>query len=158
MADDEDGDWAGLGEAVQRRRLELGLRSRDALAAKAGISARTLGDIERGQRGNYANSTWILLETALGWAPGSVAGVLSGGQPHVPNPANAWAYDEDEAAYPSDVVKAARVREMDADRASRPVAYDPYGELDGLTEDERRMIENQMVEMARAIKRARGIT
>ncbi len=56
---------------------------------------------------------------------------------------------------------AAALRTLQAKEAlvatDRPVPYDPYGELAGLSDDERLAVERTVVEMARAFKRARGV-
>lgn len=63
------------------RRVQLGMRTRGALADKAGVSERLLGDIEKGRRGNYDQVTLVAVERALEWETGSIRAVLGGGEP-----------------------------------------------------------------------------
>ncbi len=72
-------DWRRLADYVVARRVELGMRDRRALAAATGITDRTLGKLENGQR--VSASTLAVIENELGWAPGSVRHVLAGGEP-----------------------------------------------------------------------------
>jgi hypothetical protein len=75
-------DWQRLGKLVIARRINLGYRRREDLAAAVdGISMRTLGDIETGKRDRYHPNTIGSLENALRWKPGSVDTVLEGGDP-----------------------------------------------------------------------------
>ena len=75
-------DWERLGKLVIARRINLGYRRREDLAAAAeGISMRTLGDIETGKEKRYHPNTIGSLENILLWAPGSVDTVLEGGDP-----------------------------------------------------------------------------
>ncbi len=66
---------------IVRRRL-LGMYTRGAFARAAGVSARTLGDVERGERPVTA-PVLARIEYTLGWAPGSADTVLAGGEPLV---------------------------------------------------------------------------
>jgi transcriptional regulator with XRE-family HTH domain len=72
-------DWRRLADYIVARRVELGMRDRHALAAATGISDRTLGKLENGQR--VSASTLALIEKELGWAPGSGRRVLAGAEP-----------------------------------------------------------------------------
>jgi transcriptional regulator with XRE-family HTH domain len=72
-------DWRRLADYVVARRVELGMRDRRALAAATGITDRTLGKLENGQR--VSPSTLAVIENELGWAPGSGRRVLAGGEP-----------------------------------------------------------------------------
>jgi hypothetical protein len=75
-------DWQRLGKLVIARRINLGHRRREDLAAAVdGISMRTLGDIETGKRERYHPNTVAALENALLWTPGSVDTILEGGDP-----------------------------------------------------------------------------
>lgn len=71
-----------LGMCVVARRKQLGMKSRRALARRAGLSYRVLGDIERGSR-SVAPGTYAMLEQALEWPPGTVERIRRGGQPPV---------------------------------------------------------------------------
>jgi hypothetical protein len=72
-------NWRRLADYVVARRVELGMRDRRALALATGITDRTLGKLENGQR--VSPSTLAVIENELGWAPGSGRRVLAGGEP-----------------------------------------------------------------------------
>jgi transcriptional regulator with XRE-family HTH domain len=72
-------DWRRLGDYVIARRMQLGMRDRRALAAATGVTDRTLGKLENGQR--VSASTLGVIENELGWTPGSCRRILSGGEP-----------------------------------------------------------------------------
>jgi hypothetical protein len=72
-------DWARLADYVIARRVQLGMRDRRALAAATGVTDRTLGKLENGQR--VSASTLGVIENQLGWAPGSCRKILAGGEP-----------------------------------------------------------------------------
>ncbi len=74
-------NWARLAEHVITRRVDRGYKTRQAFATASGLSLRTLGDIERHDRDSYDNATLATLESALGWEPGSVQNILTGGKP-----------------------------------------------------------------------------
>jgi hypothetical protein len=84
-------DWRRLADYVVARRVELGMRDRHSLAAAAGITDRTLGKLENGQR--VSPGTIAAIEHGLGWAPGSGRRVLAGGEPGLAAPADAG-YDD----------------------------------------------------------------
>jgi transcriptional regulator with XRE-family HTH domain len=72
-------DWRRLADYVVARRVGLGMRDRRALALATGITDRTLGKLENGQR--VSSSTLAAIENELGWVPGSGRRVLEGGEP-----------------------------------------------------------------------------
>jgi hypothetical protein len=72
-------DWQRLADYVVARRVELGMRDRRALAATTGVTDRTLGKLENGQR--VSASTLGVIENRLGWTPGSCRRILAGGEP-----------------------------------------------------------------------------
>ncbi len=72
-------DWQRLADYVIARRVELGMRDRRALADATGITERTLGKLENGQR--VSPSTLAMTENRLGWTPGSCRHILAGGHP-----------------------------------------------------------------------------
>jgi hypothetical protein len=74
-------DWRRLADYVVARRVELGMRDRRALAAATGVTDRTLGKLENGQR--VSASTLGVIDNHLGWAPGSCRRILAGGEPDV---------------------------------------------------------------------------
>lgn len=63
---------------VRSDRIRLGMRTQGDLAARAGISTRTVSDVERGARPNITPDTLGAIEAALGWEPGAAAAVLRG--------------------------------------------------------------------------------
>jgi Helix-turn-helix len=77
-------DWRRLADYVVARRVELGMRDRRALAEATGVTERTLGKLENGQR--VSPSTLGMVENRLGWAPGSCRQILAGGEPNVGSP------------------------------------------------------------------------
>jgi hypothetical protein len=72
-------DWQRLADFVIARRAELGMRDRRALATVTGVTDRTLGKLENGQR--VSASTLGSIENHLGWVPGSCRRILAGGEP-----------------------------------------------------------------------------
>jgi hypothetical protein len=72
-------DWRRLADYVIARRMRLGMRDRRALAAATGVTDRTLGKLENGQR--VSASTLGVIENQLGWEPGSCRKILAGGEP-----------------------------------------------------------------------------
>lgn len=72
--------WSRLGEAIQSRRVELGLRQED-LADTAGVSPNTIGNLESGKRGRLL--TLPKIARALGWTPESCRLILDGEAPIV---------------------------------------------------------------------------
>src|SRR4249919_969644 len=72
-------DWQRLADYVVARRVELGMRDRRAFAEATGVTERTLGKLENGQR--VSPSTLGMVENRLGWAPGSCRRILAGGEP-----------------------------------------------------------------------------
>jgi transcriptional regulator with XRE-family HTH domain len=74
-------DWRRLADYVIARRVELGMRDRRALADATGVTERTLGKLENGQR--VSPSTLAMVENRLGWAPGSCRRILASGEPNL---------------------------------------------------------------------------
>jgi hypothetical protein len=77
-------DWLRLADYVVARRVELGMRDRRAFAQATGVTERTLGKLENGQR--VSPSTLAMVENRLGWAPGSCRRILAGGEPIAGSP------------------------------------------------------------------------
>jgi len=73
-------DWRRLGDYVVARRVELRMKDRRAFAEATGVTERTLGKLEHGQR--VSPSTLGVVENHLGWAPGSCRTILAGGEPN----------------------------------------------------------------------------
>ncbi|HKD86983.1 MAG TPA: helix-turn-helix transcriptional regulator [Streptosporangiaceae bacterium] len=86
-------DWRRLADYVVARRAELGMRDRRALAAATGITDRTLGKLENGQR--VSPSTLGVIENVLSWAPGSCRRIMAGGEPSATSRPQADARDDD---------------------------------------------------------------
>jgi Helix-turn-helix len=76
-----DEDWRRLADYIVARRVELGMRDRRAFAEATGVTERTLGKLENGQR--VSPSTLGMVENRLGWSPGSCRRILAGEEPHV---------------------------------------------------------------------------
>ena len=74
-------DWLRLADYIVARRVELGMRDRRAFAEATGVTERTLGKLENGQR--VSPSTLGMVENRLGWGPGSCRRILEGGEPNV---------------------------------------------------------------------------
>lgn len=75
------GDWQALAREVVNRRVTLGYQTRQSFSQAAGLSARTVGDIERARRDSYDVATLARIEQTLKWTPGSVQNILDGGTP-----------------------------------------------------------------------------
>jgi len=86
-------DWQRLSDYVIARRVELGMRDRRAFAEVTGVTERTLGKLENGQR--VSPSTLAMVENHLGWAPGSCRRILAGGEPKAGPPGREQAEYED---------------------------------------------------------------
>jgi transcriptional regulator with XRE-family HTH domain len=87
------GDWLRLADYVVARRVELGMRERRAFAEATGVTERTLGKLENGQR--VSPSTLAMVENRLGWAPGSCRRILAGREPAASSPDRGHAEYED---------------------------------------------------------------
>lgn len=70
--------WRAAGEAVIHRRVEKGMRTRAALAQATGLTVKTLGEIERGERPSYDPATLAAVEQALEWPAGQIRRLLDG--------------------------------------------------------------------------------
>ena len=94
----EDGHMTGedlrrLADYVVARRVELGMRDRRAFAEATGVTERTLGKLENGQR--VSPSTLAMVENRFSWAPGSCRRILAGGEPTAVSPDRGHAEYED---------------------------------------------------------------
>jgi hypothetical protein len=69
-----------LGHHIVSRRVALGYRNRTDFADSLQFTVRTLSDIENGVR-KASPGTYAMLENKLGWAPGSIDSILTGGEP-----------------------------------------------------------------------------
>lgn len=77
-----DVSWQDLGEHVRRARI-IRRETQAEFAAEVGLSVRTIGSLEAGERCQYDETTIVRIESALGWAPGSVDRVVEGRAPTV---------------------------------------------------------------------------
>lgn len=68
------------GHAVRVRRVQLGMRSQQALADAADVDVKTVGKVERGEK--IGENSMIALDIALGWKPGrGIGNLLANEQP-----------------------------------------------------------------------------
>lgn len=81
IADMEADNRKRLASAVSARRIEKGMPTTKALADRAKLSARMLGDVENGRRDNFSGGAKAQIERALDWRAGSIDAVLAGGDP-----------------------------------------------------------------------------
>lgn len=87
-------EWKRLGVLIVRRRVELGMNTREDLAQATGLSARMLADVEKARRTNFDPGALARIENTLQWQPGSITNILDGGHPVenptelTPNPTN----------------------------------------------------------------------
>ncbi|MBB6174597.1 transcriptional regulator with XRE-family HTH domain [Nocardiopsis mwathae] len=72
---------AEVGEAVRRRREELGLDRAEFARREPTVSYRLLQAMERGERTRYSDIVLAKLERKLGWEPGSFRDMATGGDP-----------------------------------------------------------------------------
>jgi hypothetical protein len=78
--------WQRLGQALERRRGELGygFRQRGRFTRERGagtISIKTISRLEKAERHSYPHATIGAAEAMYQWAPGSIDAVLRGGNP-----------------------------------------------------------------------------
>lgn len=78
-------DWPRLASYVVSARIAAGYRDRIEFAAATGITHRTLGKLENGQR--VSPDTLAVVEQKVGWKPDSARMVLAGGEPALLAPA-----------------------------------------------------------------------
>ena len=79
-------DWPRLASYVVSARRAAGYRDRKEFAAAPGITHRTLGKLENGQR--VSPDTLAVVEREVGWKPDSARMILSGGEPILAAPAS----------------------------------------------------------------------
>jgi transcriptional regulator with XRE-family HTH domain len=72
----EASDWRRLGMEVRRSRILAGYDRAEEFAARAGVSARTLLKLERGE--HVRMGTVYKIEQALGWRAGAAEDILTG--------------------------------------------------------------------------------
>lgn len=83
MVDMTGTDWKRVATEVVARRTALGMTTSKALADKAQLTTRVIGDIENARRTNYSQGTLAQIENALSWKPGSIELILAGEDPVV---------------------------------------------------------------------------
>lgn len=67
--------WARVGEAVLKRRVELGMTQQEA-AAKAGIGSTTWLLLEKGKQASFRPLTLTAIARALEWQPDAITEML----------------------------------------------------------------------------------
>ena len=77
-------DWPRLASYVVSARLGAGFRDRRAFAAATGITERTIGKLENGQR--VSPETLATVAMYVGWKPDSPRVNLAGGEPEMVAP------------------------------------------------------------------------
>lgn len=80
--------WRQVGARIAARRAELKL-TQSQLAERAGISQRSVQDLENGAERTYTKRTLSRLELALYWTPGSIDAIRADGEPTETEPTNA---------------------------------------------------------------------
>lgn len=83
MVDMTGTDWKRVATEVVARRTALGMTTSKALADRAQLTTRVIGDIENARRTNYSQGTLAQIENALNWKPGSIELLLAGEDPVV---------------------------------------------------------------------------
>lgn len=73
-----------LADAIRAYRIKLGMHTQKSLAARMGVNAKTVQNLENGSRDRYAVSTLEALDDALGWERGSALRLLQSGEPPKP--------------------------------------------------------------------------
>lgn len=69
----EDDPWKVLARDVIERRRQMGIRTQQALADRAGVHLNTVVRIESGAPASRRAPSWPRIEHALGWPPGDIA-------------------------------------------------------------------------------------
>lgn len=77
-------DLQRLGRYVMSRRRELGYATRQEFADAIDMSVRTVSDVEKATR-KVSPGSYAMIESKLGWMPGSCTSVLDGGEPLLTN-------------------------------------------------------------------------
>jgi transcriptional regulator with XRE-family HTH domain len=72
-------DWQRLADHVRAARRNAGFATRRALAKATGITERTLGKLEHGER--VSSDTLDAVAKAVGWPPGAPRLILAGANP-----------------------------------------------------------------------------
>ena len=72
-------DWQRLADHVRTARQDAGFPTRRALAEATGVTERTLGKLENGER--VSADTLATVARAVGWPPDGPRRILAGGEP-----------------------------------------------------------------------------
>lgn len=83
VASYSDEAWRGLGDAIRRRRVALGM-TQDELAEAAVVAVGTIRNLEKGRKVRHL--TLPKITRALGWVNDSYILVLEGGPPILEEP------------------------------------------------------------------------
>jgi transcriptional regulator with XRE-family HTH domain len=75
-------DWARLGDAITARRKAIGW-NQEKLADVANVGRTTVQNLEGAREYSRIPTSAFTIEQALGWPPGTVRGILAGGDPPV---------------------------------------------------------------------------
>lgn len=77
-------DWAHLGRTIRRWRIAAGIKRQADLATSVGLSAKTIGNYERGRVPDSAPAIpdgYYAIASHFGWTSDSVERILNGGAP-----------------------------------------------------------------------------
>lgn len=107
----DESRWVALGQAVNARRLELGLSAR-AASTQAGINRATWAATETNAN-RLSRHLWAPVETVLRWQPGSIANILAGGGAITAQPTASQENDDRKAA------EIERIRNLPLSREAR---------------------------------------
>lgn len=80
MVTDGPDDWKRVGDAVKARRLELGLKQREA-ALRGRVSDTTWNSVENARRSSFDAATRAGVCRALRWSVDSIDRLLEGARP-----------------------------------------------------------------------------
>ena len=140
--------WDRLASFVVARRVELGYKSRPRFTEAAGVSLRTLADLETGRRDSYDAATLAALEQALRWTTGSIARVLAGDDP-VPAPTRNPMRATLDGAAPSETTTGTSIPSRHSDALIRVMKNDR------LSDDDKKKIVRLLLAEQEAFERGR---
>jgi transcriptional regulator with XRE-family HTH domain len=142
--------WDLLGDAVRRRRKELGLNQVD-VVARGGPSVETLRAVENKRSSRLSRRMRRALEQAIEWEEGSIDAVLQGGAPRVLDKSTATS--EPPAPAGRDAAAAAAERFAMAERLIK-MRQAFANHRDGMTHTAQVAMEQEFVTAAREIEEA----
>lgn len=76
----DNAGWKRLGDRVKSERL-VHWRTRASFAQACGLGEKTVYDLEKARRANFAEETLAAIEATLGWNPGDADRVRRGLEP-----------------------------------------------------------------------------